>query len=179
MKSRRSAAAPAIPKVNSRMKIVDDRLPREGGSYLLLLRLPAHQTIAVGALGRIAFVRGWYAYSGSAFGPGGLAARLGRHLDGGSKRHWHIDYLRAAARVVEAWMAVGAPCREHEWAQALTKDRSAGKAVVGFGSSDCRCRSHLICFHQRPNVAWLGQRLGTAAVRLRLTPAKAAAPPST
>jgi Uri superfamily endonuclease len=161
------------------MKIVDDRLPREGGSYLLLLRLPARQTIAVGALGRIAFIRGWYAYAGSAFGPGGLAARLGRHLGGGSKHHWHIDYLRAAARVVEAWMAVGAPCREHEWAQALEKGPAAGKAVPGFGCSDCRCRSHLIYFDHRPGADWLGERLGTGTVRLQLTPAKASARPTT
>ena len=155
------------------MQRVDEKLPREGGSYLLILRLPLQQEIMVGALGRIAFAHGWYAYAGSAFGPGGLAARLGRHLRGGHQRHWHIDYLKTAARVAEAWMAVGAPNREHLWALTLSNGRSAGKAVRGFGCSDCRCPSHLIYFNHRPDAAWLGQTLGTGAVRLQLTPAKA------
>ena len=159
------------------MKIIDKRLPREGGSYLLILRVTARQEIQVGALGRITFARGWYAYAGSAFGPGGLAARLGRHLRGGLRCHWHIDYLRAAARVAEAWTAIGPPCREHDWVQALSKGKEAGTAVRGFGCSDCRCRSHLIYFDHRPNAAWLGRRLGMDTVRLQLQSTKAGSCP--
>ncbi len=49
---------------------------------------------------------GVYAYVGSAFGPGGLAARLRRHLCGARRRlWWHIDRLLSSrgARVVGAF----------------------------------------------------------------------------
>ncbi len=49
---------------------------------------------------------GVYAYVGSAFGPGGLAARLRRHLCGERRRlWWHIDWLLSSrgASVVGAF----------------------------------------------------------------------------
>jgi Uri superfamily endonuclease len=107
--------------------------------------------IEVGRLGAFAFEPGWYMYSGSAFGPGGLAARVERHLGPIRRRHWHIDYLRAAgAVVVEIWISSGMPCREHEWASILAGEYGGGWPVAGFGCSDCRCRSHLIYFERRP-----------------------------
>jgi hypothetical protein len=66
-----------------------DRAP---GTYVLILELTTRKVIQVGALGRIKFTAGWYAYAGSAFGPGGLAARINRHLMSAKKPHWHIDY---------------------------------------------------------------------------------------
>lgn len=135
-------------------------LPKEKGSYLLVLRLPGPRAIEVGRLGRIAFARGWYAYAGSAFGPGGLGARLRHHLGPVRRPHWHIDYLRAEARVIEIWTAEGSPCREHEWALALAGGQGAGTRFHGFGCSDCRCPSHLIHFKCRPARAALMQLLG-------------------
>jgi len=38
---------------------------------------------------------GWYVYVGSALGPGGLAAKVGRHLGGRKMCRWHTAYLRA------------------------------------------------------------------------------------
>ncbi len=144
-------------------------LPKDKGSYLLMLRLHEARTIQVGSLGRIAFARGWYAYAGSAFGPGGLAARLRHHLVPVRRPHWHIDYLRAEARVAEIWAAGGLPCREHDWASALTKGMGAGTGIRGFGCSDCRCLSHLIYFNRpfnrRPSKAWLKKVLGEGTVQ--------------
>ena len=152
-------------------------LPRGKGSYLLVLRLPEPKTIQVGRLGRIAFERGWYAYAGSAFGPGGLAARLRHHLVPVRRPHWHIDYFRVEARVTEIWTAEGMPCREHDWASALTKGIGAGTVIRGFGCSDCRCLSHLIYFkhgfkhgfncgfNRRPAKAWLMKVLGEGTVK--------------
>jgi len=37
---------------------------------------------------------GYYIYIGSAFGPGGVRARMLRHLRADKPKHWHIDYLR-------------------------------------------------------------------------------------
>ncbi|MCJ8501095.1 GIY-YIG nuclease family protein [Desulfatitalea alkaliphila] len=142
------------------MSKLHDSLPDAKGSYLLILFLPGSRTIQVGRLGPMVFDRGWYVYAGSAFGPGGLAARLGRHLQPLVKAHWHIDHLRTAAKVVAAWMAIGPPVREHDWAAALTEGPEAGTAVRGFGCSDCRCLSHLIHFTRRPGRILLRAKLG-------------------
>lgn len=126
-------------------------LPEALGTYALLFRIRQPRTIAVGRLGELELRRGWYIYVGSAFGPGGLRGRVGRHLRGGTVRHWHIDYLRAVASVEEVWYTCDPERREHKWAVAM--ERSGGTAVpMRFGASDCRCRAHLFCFEERPGV---------------------------
>ena len=75
-------------------------LPRLAGTYVLMLGLPRLATIGVGRLGHFQFPVGWYAYAGSAHGPGGLAARISRHLRVPKPLHWHVDYLRQAASEV-------------------------------------------------------------------------------
>ena len=74
-------------------------IPQKPGSYLLWLHLRQPQDLTVGRLGRFSFPSGDYIYLGSALGPGGLRARLGRHLQGSGKPHWHIDHLRVMAQV--------------------------------------------------------------------------------
>ena len=58
---------------------------REKGTYALLLYLRHRRAIRVGRLGPIDFDSRWYIYVGSAFEPGGLAARLRREFD---SRRW-------------------------------------------------------------------------------------------
>lgn len=48
------------------------------GVYCLVFHNPAC-TVRIGALGEIAFRKGWHIYVGSALGSGGLK-RLGRHI---------------------------------------------------------------------------------------------------
>ena len=85
---------------------------------------------------------GLYVYAGSAFGPGGIRARVGRHLRMDKKPHWHIDQLsnRVACIDVKSYPG-GREC-------ALVADLLAAGATVpvpGFGSSDCRdCAAHLV-----------------------------------
>jgi len=73
------------------------------GTYALILRAdrPAH--IHVGRLGAMNVAPGFYVYVGSAFGPGGLAARLARHRAVEKRLRWHIDYIRAATQLEEVW----------------------------------------------------------------------------
>lgn len=142
-------------------RIGSDGLPPQPGSYLLLLKVAVSAEIQIGRLGAIGFRRGWYAYAGSAFGPGGLAGRLRHHLRPVRKRHWHVDYLRDHADVMEVWMAVGPPNREHDWAQILARNPGAGKWVRGFGCSGCRCPSHLLYFEARPDDDLILSKLGT------------------
>jgi Uri superfamily endonuclease len=127
-------------------------LPPEGGTYVLWLRLPSARRIVVGGLGAVDFVRGWYAYTGSAQGPGGLAARVGRHIRGNGTLRWHIDFLRRVAAPMAVWCNVSHRRLEHRWAAALAAMPGASLPVPGFGASDCRCRSHLVRFARRPGL---------------------------
>ena len=117
-------------------------LPRSPGTYLLILHLPAPCRIAIGRLGEQPLAAGFYSYVGSALGPGGLAGRLKHHLRPVRRPRWHVDYLRAAAPVVALCHVVGERRREHDWAMRLAGEFST--VLPGFGTSDCRCRSHLL-----------------------------------
>ena len=74
----------------------------EKGIYTLVLSLSADQTVEVGSLGPVLFSKGYYAYTGSARGPGGLS-RVERHIsvmEGKNQtRRWHIDRSGAAHRL--------------------------------------------------------------------------------
>ena len=126
-------------------------LPRLPGAYWLALHLVHPLPLRVGQLGEAIFPAGYYVYTGSAHGPGGLRARLGRHLRGNSPLRWHIDYLRAHATPIGyGWTTRPDPglpweCR---WAQALAAAPAAFHPLPGFGATDCRfhCPAHLVGF---------------------------------
>ncbi len=135
-------------------------LPSLSGSYALFLWLPKNTRIRVGASGEAQFSAGYYIYLGSGRGPGGVRARLGRHLRGGTKMHWHIDYLRAVAQISayaylidEAMGTIENPV-ECLWAQVLAKHPHYSVPFTGFGASDCRsgCPAHLLKWVQRSPV---------------------------
>ena len=94
-------------------------LPPSGGTYLLLFDLPESVTFQAGRLGSVTLAAGWYVYAGSALGPGGLQARVGRHLRSAKKQHWHVDYLTAVAPVRAVWYTVSEKRLECAWAAAL------------------------------------------------------------
>jgi len=131
-----------------------------GGTYALICRLSHQADIVVGRLGRVQFAPGWYVYVGSARGPGGLAARVARHLREEKRTHWHIDYLLPQATVIEVWARRGTERLECPWARALAQADGASIVPRGFGSTDCRCPGHLIHFVHPPE-AHLFQALGT------------------
>ena len=117
-------------------------LPATGGTYAVALRLAAGAQIQVGALGSRRFPQGFYLYVGSAWGPGGLRARLRRHLAGSGIQHWHIDYLREHAHPVALWLAPNARV-ECAWASWLAEQDFVEIIVPRFGASDCTCPAHL------------------------------------
>jgi Uri superfamily endonuclease len=117
------------------------------------LRCATAQTIVVGRLGRFDAQPGFYVYVGSAFGAGGLAARLGHHLGPARTLHWHIDYLRQAASIDEVWYACQDQRREHSWAQAMAAMPGAAIPLPGFGASDCTCPAHLFRFASAPSFS--------------------------
>jgi Uri superfamily endonuclease len=134
---------------------------------------------------------GEYLYVGSAFGPGGLAARVGRHLAPGSHPlHWDVDFLLAAlARhaTFEAWGRItGDRATECRWAAALARRAGtspvvgvrAGGGPSGFGAGDCRrrcgcapgapdaARTHLFRLAGRVTRTGVGRSLGVALAAL-------------
>lgn len=126
--------------------------PPEKGTYILILKLDAPAHLAIGRRGTFDFAAGWYAYVGSAFGPGGLRGRLKHHLSPLTKPHWHIDYLRAAATVREVWYIADSTRHEHTWANTLLTFPGATIPVPRFGASDCTCPAHLVGFENRPDA---------------------------
>ena len=128
-------------------------LPDAPGSYVLILRLSKRTPISVGKLGEFVFPSAWYAYAGSARGPGGLGARVARHHRGSETRHWHIDYVRPHTELIAVWYALGSGKRECQWAAALSELPGAFTTAPHFGSSDCRCPAHLIGFPSSPDVS--------------------------
>lgn len=130
------------------MRHAAEKLPPEKGVYVLVLRSEKAKSIRVGRLGTMNTEQGYYAYIGSAFGAGGLKSRLGRHLKTAKKCRWHIDYIRRHMSAAAVWFTTDA-VTEHEIAGQMIK---MGGAVhmPGFGSSDCRCCSHLFYFEKLP-----------------------------
>ncbi|GAB4441382.1 MAG: hypothetical protein Fur0044_37860 [Anaerolineae bacterium] len=124
----------------------------ETGNYVLLLHLPADETLTIGKLGTFDFPAGWYTYVGSAFGPGGLAGRLKHHLRPTERPHWHIDYLRQAAQLHEIWVSPGLTSYEREWADLLLAIPGATLLIEGFGASDSDRETHLFYFDVRPSL---------------------------
>jgi Uri superfamily endonuclease len=102
------------------------------------MALPEQQTISVGSLKAVRFSGGYYAYVGSAMG--GFKSRLNHHLKGNKRPRWHIDYLLEKASLNGIILCQSQNKVECTIAQALSRQFDC---VPGFGSSDCKCRSHL------------------------------------
>ena len=122
------------------------------GSYILVLDLEKDARLETGRLGTFEFPAGLYLYSGSALN--GLEARIRRHLRRDKKLYWHIDYLTTVAPVVEVWWVADGVRWECRWAEAIMGQ--SGQVVArGFGSSDCRCPSHLLRWGHNDDIGGL------------------------
>jgi Uri superfamily endonuclease len=120
--------------------------PNEVGAYAVLLRLPKSFRFERPRFSHD-FSTGWYVYAGSAYGPGGIRARLCRHFKKNKKPHWHVDHLTALAEDMHAIAVLaGSEC---EIAAKLAGTRAFKPVADGFGSSDCKiCRSHLLLWRE-------------------------------
>lgn len=117
-----------------------------GGAYALHFRLDTPLVLAISRLGFPTLVPGYYVYAGSALGPGGIRARVARHLrlggGPGGRVHWHVDHISAAACCVAVEAYPGG--RECDIVAPLVAG-GAAVPVPGFGSSDCgTCSAHLL-----------------------------------
>ena len=126
------------------------RVPETAGTYAVLLDVTAPRRLPQ-RLKPSMLPPGRYLYAGSARGPGGIRARVRRHMRRGKRRHWHVDHLVAAGQIVGAW---GGPDeRECDLVRRLLGVRGVEVPVPGFGSSDCgRCAAHLLTLAPGANL---------------------------
>ena len=114
------------------------------GSYCLCIEVCDSIKIRIGSLGFIDFLKGYYVYVGSALT--GLEKRIERHIKISkgehSVTHWHIDYLLRDknAKIKSVFIKKSDVKIECEISEKMS---GFGIPVRNFGSSDCKCGSHL------------------------------------
>ena len=110
------------------------------GIYVLVISINRDIRINIGALGNINFTNGLYAYVGSA--QKGLEKRVKRHLRKAKRKFWHIDYLLAddSIKVLKVFHKKAGKVEECKIASEIGKKSIPLKE---FGSSNCKCPSHL------------------------------------
>ena len=110
------------------------------GVYVLIIQVDEDVDVNVGAIGKLTFKKGLYAYVGSA--QNNLEQRVKRHIRKEKRRFWHVDYLldNDAAKVVEVFQKQADKTEECAVAKVIGQ---RGEPTDGFGSSDCSCKSHL------------------------------------
>jgi Uri superfamily endonuclease len=122
-----------------------ERAPSVAGAYVLLIAITDPFEVTWPSKRGTIIEAGRYLYCGSAKGPGGIRARLSRHMRRGKSIRWHVDRLTEVGTVAGAWVFPdGDEC-------ALVGSLSHLPVPVdGFGSTDCtRCRSHLLAWPSR------------------------------
>ncbi len=133
-------------------------LPSAPGAYALFVELERALALEAASLGGSELAPGRYAYCGSAHGPGGLKARIGRHLRRGKAPHWHVDRLTAAGRILALGLAPKG--RECDLVEGLSRHSGVDVPLAGFGSSDCRrCPAHLLRLAPDVDIARLARGL--------------------
>jgi len=121
--------------------------------YTLIIKLTKKVKLKVGGLGSLKFEKGWYAYTGSALGSGGLIGRIQRHMKKDKRCFWHIDYLlnneySSIKAIICAVSNTRYECKIVRKIASMT-----AKPIKGFRVSDCKegCRSHLYYMGDNPN----------------------------
>ncbi|MGQ9472635.1 MAG: GIY-YIG nuclease family protein [Candidatus Caldatribacteriaceae bacterium] len=107
--------------------------------YFLYIFLEEMVSLPIGKKGVLPFSRGFYLYVGRS--KRRVFSRLLRHLQKEKRCHWHIDFLLQKAKVLGVILWEGD--EECYLASFLRHHPLIMSSVFGFGSSDCRCPSHL------------------------------------
>lgn len=116
------------------------------GSYLILGKLNNCINLKVGKLGNLFFKKGFYVYVGS--GMNSLTSRIKRHIKKKKTKKWHIDYLIPYLRELNS-----IPIRTSEYIECIISneiEKISSGIIKNFGSTDCKCKSHLYYFRNSP-----------------------------
>jgi Uri superfamily endonuclease len=145
-----------------------EALPRHAGTYALLLRPRLDVTLTVGRIGTFQLAAALYVYVGSALGPGGIRARVSRHLRAEKRVHWHVDAFANACSVESMCWFIGGERLECTWTQALLRLPGSSTPVPGFGSSDCSngCPAHLVQLGSGCRCSRVAKAMGNPAASI-------------
>jgi Uri superfamily endonuclease len=121
------------------------------GTYILVIRLLENSKILIGSLGIIDFIKGFYLYIGSAMGiksSATLENRIKRHISESNSKNlfWHIDYLLASKICLLTRIYLIPTTIRLECIISKEIHKASDNYIKKFGSSDCRCPSHLYYF---------------------------------
>ena len=124
----------------------------------MVIKISEDLKIRVGRLGEVSFKEGDYIYIGSA--KGCLEARLRRHLRKDKKIYWHIDYLlkNKKTKILQIWIIDKK--MECQTAEVFCQDTTTEIIKKGFGSSDCKCVSHLFYIKNKERTEKILKEIG-------------------
>lgn len=147
-------------------------ISKQPGSYIVLSKLFVETQIGSGQFADRPLPVGIYFYSGSAFGPGGLRARIGRHLRLRTKKHWHFDHIKEYLEISEIWYSTEILKHECQFIRRIRETGQATFPVPGFGSSDCSCQcpAHLAHLPMDVDLAIIFKELNQVAMILQRVP---------
>lgn len=118
------------------------------GIYSLIIYLNKERKIKIGKLGSFLFKKGFYIYTGSS--QNSLQKRIDRHLSTQKRLHWHIDYLLKYGKILNVKVIESSKQYECKLAKEISLLPNAIIPINGFGSSDCKCQTHLYFFKKNP-----------------------------
>lgn len=116
------------------------------GVYCLILHLKNKSSIQIRHK-RVLFPQGYYCYVGSALN--NLHKRIERHKSKNKKKHWHIDYFLEKAKIIDV-KTITTNKRLECWLSNRIKKLKSQTVMKKFGSTDCRCETHLHYVQKNP-----------------------------
>ncbi|MBA7498825.1 hypothetical protein ES704_01563 [subsurface metagenome] len=124
----------------------------------MLIYISEDLKVRVGQLGEVSFKKGDYIYIGSAIGC--LEVRLRRHLKKDKKSFWHIDYLleNKKVKILQIWTIDKK--MECQTAEVFCQDPTTEIIKKGFGSSDCKCVTHLFYIKNKERIKKILKEIG-------------------
>lgn len=109
--------------------------------YAVHLKVSERIVIQIGKLGVFEFPSGTYIYVGSA--KRNIKARITRHIRKVKPLRWHFDYIRPYGEIIRV-ETFDNKLDECNRCRQLKEQYQAQELISGFGSSDCKCSSHLL-----------------------------------
>ena len=127
-------------------------------TYILVINVSEDLKIRVGRLGEESFKKGNYIYIGSARGC--LETRLQRHLRKEKRIFWHIDYLlkNQKVKILQIWTIDKKV--ECQTAEVFYQDPTTEIIKKSFGSSDCKCVTHLFFVKNKKQIESILKKIG-------------------
>jgi len=133
-------------------------IKKSEATYILVIYVSEDLKIRVGRLGEAFFKEGDYIYIGSA--KTCLEARLQRYLRKEKRIFWHIDYLleNQKVKILQIWTIDKKV--ECQTAEVFYQEPTTKIIKKGFGSSDCKCLTHLFFIKDKKKAEKILKEMG-------------------